>query len=176
MRVEASAACENRFATLTRRPLPALSGEWAGNCPPERGIMRVFVLDKNLRPLAPCTNYRARKLLDKGRARVYRRYPFTIVLIDREQGDVQELEFKVDPGSKTTGIAIVAHFKRGYVVIWGCNLKHRGEKIRENLEKRRAVRRNRRNRKTRYRKPRFKNRRRKQNRSLPRTSKQFVFR
>ena len=45
--------------------------------------MRVFVLDKKLKPLDPYHQARARELLDKGRAKVFRRYPFTIVLQDR---------------------------------------------------------------------------------------------
>lgn len=122
--------------------------------------MRVFVLDKNKRPLMPCHPARARKLLDAGKARVYRRYPFTIILTQREGGDLQEIELKIDPGSKTTGISLVAHFKRGATLIWACNLGHRGGKIHMQLEKRRAVRRSRRQRKTRYRPPRFENRRR----------------
>ncbi len=139
-----------------------MRGEWAGNCSSRKGkSMRILVLDKNLKPLMPCTPYRARKLLDQGKARVYRRYPFTIVLVEREKGDLQEVELKIDPGSKITGIAIVAHFNRGHVLVWAANLKHRGDRIRQSLEKRRSVRRNRRSRKTRYRQPRFNNRRRK---------------
>ncbi|HBE19000.1 MAG TPA: hypothetical protein DEG17_15180 [Cyanobacteria bacterium UBA11149] len=42
--------------------------------------MRVFVLDKNLKPLNLIHPARARELLQKGRAKVYRSYPFTIVL------------------------------------------------------------------------------------------------
>ena len=123
--------------------------------------MRVFVLDKNKRPLMPCSVYRARELLDKGKAKVYRRYPFTIILTEREGGELQEIELKIDPGSKTTGVTLVTHFQRGYVLVWACNLGHRGQKIRKNLEKRRATRRSRRHRKTRYRQPRYNNRRRK---------------
>ncbi len=120
-------------------------------------MQRVLVLDKNKKPLMPCLPVRARELLAQGKAKVYRRYPFTIILTRREGGELQEIEFKVDPGSKTTGIVLVAKFARGYVVIWGANLSHRGEQ----LSKRRAIRRSRRARKTRYRKPRFLNRPRK---------------
>ena len=38
--------------------------------------MRVFVLDKNRKPLDPTHPARARKLLKSGRAKVLRRYPF----------------------------------------------------------------------------------------------------
>ncbi len=54
----------------------------------------------------------------------------------------------------TTGLAIV----QGEKVIWGAQLSHRGQQIKNDLESRRAIRRNRRNRKTRYRQPRFLNR------------------
>lgn len=122
-------------------------------------MQRVFVLDADKKPLMPCHPARARKLLSKGRAAVYRRIPFTIILIDREGGDVQPAEGKVDPGSKVTGIAVVAEFARGREVIWAANLHHRGQAIREALADRRAIRRGRRNRKTRYRPARFNNRR-----------------
>lgn len=120
--------------------------------------MRVFVLDKKGRPLMPCHPARARQLLDRGKAKVYRRYPFTIILTQREGGELQPMDLRFDPGSKTTGVALCAHFKRGYVLIWAVNLKHRGDYIRKRIEQRRGVRRSRRNRKTRYRAPRFDNR------------------
>ena len=121
-------------------------------------MQRVFVLDKNKQPLMPCHPARARELLRKGRARVLRRYPFTIILIDREGGETQQTQIKVDPGAKTTGIAVVAAFKRGLRCIWVAELAHRGNQIRDSLLKRRQLRRGRRSRKTRYRQPRFDNR------------------
>ncbi len=71
--------------------------------------MAVFVLDKRKQPLIPCSEKRARKLLQAGRARVHRRFPFSIRIIDRKVSDcvVQPLTIKLDPGSKTTGIALV---------------------------------------------------------------------
>lgn len=66
---------------------------------------RVLVLSNTRKPLMPCHPARARKLLSKGRAAVYRLAPFTIILHHRDDGDVQPIEFKVDPGSKTTGLA-----------------------------------------------------------------------
>ena len=123
-------------------------------------MQRVFVLDKNKKPLMPCHPARARQLLRKGRAAVFRHYPFTIILKDRETGNTQDVRIKIDPGSKYTGVALVAEFKRGKRVVWGAVIEHRGDKIHRALEKRRAVRRSRRTRKTRYREPRFLNRRR----------------
>lgn len=102
---------------------------------------------------------KARKLLSSGKAAVYRQYPFTIILkYEVEDPQAQPVEVKLDPGSKTTGISIVAQFARGWVVLWAANLHHRGQVVKLNLEKRRNARRSRRNRKTRYRKPRFNNR------------------
>ena len=69
--------------------------------------MSVFVLDKRKNPLMPCSEKRARLLLARGRAVVVRAYPFTIRLKDRLGGDVQPVRVKIDPGSKTTGIAVV---------------------------------------------------------------------
>jgi len=108
--------------------------------------------------MMPCHPARARKLLKSGRAKVYRRYPFTIIVTDREEFETQEIELKADPGSKTTGFAIVGDFERGDEVLWAANLDHRGQQVVQKLEKRKQVRRSRRGRKTRYRQPRFSNR------------------
>jgi 5-methylcytosine-specific restriction endonuclease McrA len=120
--------------------------------------MFVFVLDKNKNPLNPTHPARARRLLKSGRASVFRRYPFTIILHDREVKDSTTAEYrlKIDPGAKTTGLAILQNEK----VIWAGELTHRGFAIRDNLTARRQIRRTRRNRKTRYRAARFDNRRR----------------
>ncbi|MGH2414422.1 MAG: RNA-guided endonuclease IscB, partial [Microcystaceae cyanobacterium] len=115
----------------------------------------VFVLDTNKQPLDPIPPGQARRLLKQGHAAVLRRYPFTIILkYAVPNPKTQPHQLKIDPGSKTTGIAIVQRNK----VVWGAQLQHRGQQINNDLESRRAIRRNRRNRKTRYRKPRFLNR------------------
>jgi 5-methylcytosine-specific restriction endonuclease McrA len=121
-------------------------------------LLKVFVLDKNQTQLMPCHSQRARELLGLAKARVFRLKPFTIILTEREGGETQPIELKVDPGSKQTGISLVGDFKRGKRAIFAINLEHKGQKIKEALEARRAIRRSRRNRKTRYRKPRFDNR------------------
>jgi 5-methylcytosine-specific restriction endonuclease McrA len=123
--------------------------------------MRVFVLDKNLNPLDPCHPARARELLSKERAKVFKRYPFTIVLQDRtvEDSVIHPHRIKIDPGSKTTGIAVVQE-DTGRVTS-ALLISHRGQQIKDALLTRRTLRRGRRNRKTRYRKPRFLNRTRK---------------
>jgi 5-methylcytosine-specific restriction endonuclease McrA len=117
-----------------------------------------FVLDTNRKPLDPCHEARARELLNKGKAAVFRRYPFTIILKDRVGGEVHAHRIKLDPGSKTTGIAIVQDGTDR--VVFASELTHRGQAIRDALLARKASRRSRRQRHTRYRKARFLNRRR----------------
>lgn len=119
---------------------------------------RVFVLSSIKKPLMPCTPARARRLLRDGKAAVYRLQPFTIILRFRADGDTQSIGFKTDPGSKTSGIALVAESQSGRQVIWAANLQHRGQAVRANLDARRALRRGRRSRNTRYRAARFQNR------------------
>lgn len=120
---------------------------------------KVLVLDTNRKPLMPCYPARARKLLSSGRASVFRRYPFTIILHDRKVEDsvLQPMEIKIDQGSKTTGVALVVHGNTGPAVAFAAHIEHRTN-IKSNLDSRRAVRRSRRHRKTRYRQARFLNR------------------
>ena len=123
-------------------------------------MSQVFVLDATKRALNPVHPGRARLLLKQGKAAVYRRYPFTIILKRAvEHPALDRLRVKVDPGSHTTGLAVVNDASGE--VVWAAELTHRGEQIKRALEGRRAVRRNCRQRKTRYRQPRFNNRRKK---------------
>jgi 5-methylcytosine-specific restriction endonuclease McrA len=120
-------------------------------------MSKVFVLDTQKRPLDPVHPGHARLLLKQGRAAVYRRYPFTIILrVAVEQPVLQPLRIKLDPGSKTTGIAVINDVTGE--AVWAAELTHRGNHIKRALQKRRALRRSRRQRKTRYRAPRFRNR------------------
>ncbi len=122
-------------------------------------MSNVFVVDQNKQPLNPVHPGQARLLLSSGKAAVYKRYPFTIILKTAiEHPSVQPLRIKIDPGSKTTGLAIV-NDANGEVV-FAAELTHRGQAIKNALDSRRAVRRGRRQRKTRYRKPRWQNRKR----------------
>ncbi|MDJ0686939.1 MAG: RNA-guided endonuclease IscB [Xenococcaceae cyanobacterium MO_188.B32] len=114
----------------------------------------VLVVDAKKRPLTPCKPSRAKKLLNSGKAAVYRRFPFTIILKKEcPPSNQTKIELKIDPGSKTTGMALVQDNK----VIWVAELNHRGSSIEKKLDSRRASRRLRRSR-LRYRKPRFLNR------------------
>ena len=110
----------------------------------------------------PCSPARARELLRRGRARVHRLTPFTVRLIDREFANsvLQPLCLKLDPGSRTTGIALVRTDTDDsrQRVLWLAELEHRGAAIHKNMASRAQLRRGRRSRKLRYRAPRFKNR------------------
>ena len=122
-------------------------------------MSRVFVLDTNRQPLNPVRPGYARLLLTQGKAAVFKRYPFTIVLKKTVEHPILEpLRMKIDPGSKVTGLALV-NDATGEVV-FAAELTHRGQQITHALADRRAVRRGRRQRDTRYRPPRFSNRRR----------------
>jgi 5-methylcytosine-specific restriction endonuclease McrA len=102
---------------------------------------------------------RARHLLTRGRAAVYRRYPFTLILKAEERAEESApLRLKIDPGSKTTGLALLNDVSGQ--VVWAAELAHRGEPSPARRDQRRACRRSRRQRHTRYRPPRFLNRRR----------------
>jgi len=129
----------------------------------------VFVLDRKGKALMPCSEKRARLLLARGRARVHRVVPFVIRLIDRDTTSCcfQPVRLKLDPGSKTTGVALVrdtevldnstGELQPGAAVLNLFELVHRGRQISEALVARRAMRRRRRG-KMRYRASRFLNR------------------
>ncbi len=121
----------------------------------------VFVLDRHKKPLMPCTEKRARQLLERGRAVVHKMAPFTIRLKGRaaEAPVFQSLRIKFDPGSKTTGMAMILDGATGPKVLFFGEIIHKVG-IKTRLDARRALRRGRRYRKTRYRQPRFQNRKR----------------
>jgi 5-methylcytosine-specific restriction endonuclease McrA len=120
-------------------------------------MSKVFVLDTRYRPLDPIHSAQARQLLRNGKAAVFRRFPFTIILKESHlDSPVTPLRLKLDPGAKTTGIALVNDVTGE--VVFAAELKHRGFAIREALTSRKQLRRGRRARKTRYRAPRFLNR------------------
>lgn len=121
-------------------------------------MSKVFVIDSQKQPLEPVHPGRARLLLKQGKAAVYRRYPFVLILKRQvEEPAPTPLRLKLDPGAKTTGLALL-NDATGEVV-WAAELTHRGAAIKSALDARRAVRRSRRQRKARYRAPRFLNRR-----------------
>jgi 5-methylcytosine-specific restriction endonuclease McrA len=115
----------------------------------------VFVIDTDKQPLNPIHPAEARLLLSQRKSAVFRRYPFTIILKEAKRNvEIKPLTLKLDPGSKTTGIALL----QGDKILFGAELTHRGQAIKASLESRRSLRCSRRNRQTRYRQARFLNR------------------
>lgn len=153
--------------TVTRR---VIADGWKDSKGYFLGVkVSVFVLDRSGRPLMPCSQKRARKLLAQGRARVHRLIPFVIRVVDRQIGSctLQPLRIKIDPGSKASGMALVrdaeqvdsdtGEVKRTGAVLSLMELVHRGRQISEKLTARRNMRRRRRGNLC-YRSPRFLNR------------------
>ncbi len=124
----------------------------------------VFVLDKHKKPLMPCTPKKARLLLSRGRAVVHRHYPLVIRLKDRrlEESVLQPLVLKIDPGSKTSGMAVarLEETPQGEVhhAVHLAEVGHRGEQVHEAMGTRARARRRRRSAHLRYRPPRSENR------------------
>ncbi|MBR8837779.1 MAG: HNH endonuclease [Stigonema ocellatum SAG 48.90 = DSM 106950] len=114
----------------------------------------VFVVDENGTPLQPTNPGKARILQREGKAKKIRLYPFTIMLQHEINVSVtSDLELRIDPGSKFTGLSIV-NLKTN-TTIWAMELEHRGQRLCEDLQKRAGFRRGRRSRNLRYRKKRF---------------------
>ena len=109
----------------------------------------------------PTTPARVRYFLKSGRAVVVRRFPFTIRLKRRVRGALQSVLLKIDPGAKTTGMALTREREKVQYVLHLSELHHRGEIVHRKLLQRAQYRRRRRSKNLRYRQPRFLNRRRK---------------
>ena len=105
------------------------------------------VFDKRKKPLMRCSGKRARVLLERGRTRIHKMRPFTLRLVDRlqeeskqeqsqqeqskqVQSQLQPIALTIDPGSKTTGIALSRREGDNRKVLYLIELKHRGQAIR----------------------------------------------
>ena len=128
-------------------------------------MSKVAVIDSQKNPLAPCHPAAARRLLKNGHAAVWRKYPFTIILkkaipASEIVTDIYTLSW--DPGSKTSGLAIVSASGE---IVYAAEVRHRGGKqkggISWALTQRAGFRRGRRTRKLRHRRARWANRKRK---------------
>ena len=122
-------------------------------------MSKVSVLDQKKRILEPCHPAVARQLLREGKAAVFKRFPFTIIL-NREVVDPKTTNhtLSIDPGSKCTGMAIA---DSDNTIVASFELHHRGSAIKKNLQSKAGYRRSRRTRKLRHRESRFNNRSRK---------------
>ena len=115
--------------------------------------MLVYVLNKDKKPLMPCTAVKARILLKQGKAKVIQKEPFTIQLLYGSSGYKQDITLGVDAGAKHIGLSATTEKKE----LYSADVELRTDIV-NLLSTRRELRRSRRNRKTRYRKPRFNNR------------------
>jgi hypothetical protein len=101
-------------------------------------MTKVFVLDTNKQPLDAVHPGQARLLLKRGRAAVWRNFPFTIILNSAAAcPQVEPLRVKLDPGSKSTGIAILNDASGE--VVFAAELRHRGHKIADAVARRRTI-------------------------------------
>ena len=113
----------------------------------------VYVQSIDGAPLMPCSEAKARHLLKQHRARRVRNTPFTIRLKSVVDGHVQPVSLGVDPGYRHIGLSATTEDRVLFEAVAECRTD-----IPKLMEKRRSLRRSRRNRKTRYREPRFYNR------------------
>lgn len=90
-------------------------------------MTKVFVLDKCKKPLHPVHPGHARRLLSGGKAAVFKRYPFTIILKSRVEDKPEPVRLKIDPGSKITGLALIG--EESGEVVFAAELHHRGPLI-----------------------------------------------
>jgi 5-methylcytosine-specific restriction endonuclease McrA len=112
----------------------------------------VFLLNADKTFLNMIPPARARVLQSKGKAAVFRRYPYVLILKQQvEDPLLKEYRLKIDPGSKGTGFAIQC----GEEIVFLMELNHRSDVIESNLKARAGFRKGRRSRNLRYRKKRF---------------------
>ncbi len=108
----------------------------------------VPVLDSNKKPLMPCSEKRARRLMEKGEARPYwQKGVFCIKLVKEPSNrKYQPIALGIDPGSKREGYTVATR-KRVVMNV----LTNTPNWVKKHLETRRNLRRSRRQRKTPYR-------------------------
>ncbi len=108
----------------------------------------ISVVDRNEKPLMPTFSWRASRLVKRGRAIWFWRAGIRCIkLLDRDGGDKQPIAVGIDPGSKREGFTIKSNHHtylniQSKAVDW----------VKDKIETRREMRRNRRYRKTPYRK------------------------
>lgn len=149
----------NREETLSEQSLKTLSNNPEVNQPQNTegsNSNYVFVLSIEGKPLMPCKPAKCKKLLKTGRAKVIRRFPFTIQLNFECENQVQEVNLGIDAGFVNIGFSAVTDKKELI-----CGTLILDNKTKERLDEKRMYRRGRRNRLW-YRKARFSNRKRKE--------------
>ena len=120
------------------------------------------VLDSASNTLMPTRPSRARRMIRSGRAvKYWHKGLFSVRMTDVSADDddviVDGVELNIDPGAKSTGLAVVSDDEYGRKAHALIELRHRGSRIRNKMDKRRMMRRSRRG-MLRNRQPRFDNR------------------
>ena len=112
----------------------------------------VPVLDSNRIPLMPCSEKRARQLMDKKQAKAFWQKGIFCIILTREPVTriYQDIVVGIDPGSKREGYTVTTNTK----VVLNL-LTDTPSWVKDKMETRRTLRRSRRARKTPYRKCRF---------------------
>lgn len=113
----------------------------------------VYVLNKEGKPLMPCSEAKARRLLKAKGAHIINYCPFTIQLNFDCENKTQDITLGVDAGSKIVGLSATTETKE----LYASNVEPRNDIVKL-LSDRRVLRSSRRNRKRRYRQARFNNR------------------
>ena len=108
----------------------------------------VPVLDSQNNPLMPCSEKRARQMMEKGQAKDYWQKGIFCIKLTKEPSDrqYQEVALGIDPGSKREGYTVAT--SKSVVLNITTNTP---DWVKGHVETRRNLRRNRRNRKTPYR-------------------------
>ena len=114
--------------------------------------MSVCVVTPDKKPLMPTSEYRARRLLKRGIAVIFKYKPFTIMLTRVVSENVQPIEYCCDTGHQHIGVSVKSE-KHEY---FDCQFDMLPDE-KERHDDRRKMRQTRRNR-LRHRKPRFNNR------------------
>lgn len=118
----------------------------------------VIALDRYKKPLGFVTERRARILMERRRACLYRVFPAVIIIKDLDSRKIAGLptyRVKIDPGAKHTGIAIIRN--ETDEVMFFMQIEHRGDQVHKNKQTQKNSRRNRRSRETPYRRCKYKN-------------------
>jgi len=94
--------------------------------------MSVYVKNDDGAKLMPCTEAKARKLLEAGKAKIVDYRPFTIQLSFQCEGYTQDITCGIDKGSSITGITCVGNG----TVLLAAEIQHRRD-VKEKMEDRR---------------------------------------
>lgn len=105
----------NREETLSVSDLKTFNNNSEENLLPLTGEskaeMLVYVINKNNKPLMPCTSTKARHLLNQGKAKIIEHTPFTIQLTWDCEEHTQPITLGIDPGYSYIGYSAITDTK-----------------------------------------------------------------